>query len=93
MTKIILIAAGAFTVLIAILLLVIKHLKTELRVLKCQLEATEKAKDEYAAQAARLSNAADIVAKNRKEANEKISALDGGDAVDNAINELSKSAR
>lgn len=93
MTKIILIAAGAFTVLIAILLLVIKHLKTELRVLKCQLEATEKAKDEYASQAARLSNAADIVAKNRKEANEKISALDGGDAVDNAINELSKSAR
>ena len=90
MTKFFLIGGAVLAAAIFVLVFVIRHLNSELRVLKCKLEATEKAKDEYASQAARLSNAADIVATNRKEANEKISALDGGDAVDNAINELSK---
>lgn len=88
--KISLVCGAAFAAAIFVLSFVIRHLNSELRVLKCKLEATEKAKNEYAAQAARLANAVDIMNKNRKEANEKIDALAGGDAVDNAIGLLSK---
>lgn len=88
--KITLIGGAVCAVAIFVLSLVIRHLNSELRVLKCKLEATEKAKNEYAAQAARLANAVDVLKKNKDEANEKINALDSGDSVDNAIGVLSK---
>lgn len=90
MGKITLIGGAVCAVAIFVLALIIRHLNSELRVLKCKQEVTEKAKDEYAAQAARLANAVDIMKKNKDEANEKINALDSGDSVDNAIGVLSK---
>ena len=90
MTKFFLIGGAVLAAVIVVLSAVIKHLKSELRVLKSKLEATEKAKNEYAAQAARLASAVDVMKKNKDEANEKINALDSGDAVDNAIGVLSK---
>lgn len=90
MTKFFLIGGAVLAVAIFVLALVIRHLNSELRVLKCKLEATEKAKNEYAAQAARLARAVDVMKKNKDEANEKINALDSGDSVDNAIGVLSK---
>jgi len=89
-TKFFLIVGAVCAVAIFVLGMVIRHLNSELRVLKCKLEATEKAKNEYAAQAARLANAVDVLKKNKDEANEKINALDSGDSVDNAIGVLSK---
>ena len=90
MTKFFLIGGAVMAAMIFVLVLVVRHLLSELRVLKCKLDATEKAKDEYAAQAARLANAVDVLKKNKDEANEKINALDSGDSVDNAIGVLSK---
>ena len=90
MGKITLIGGAVLAAVIFVLVLVVRHLLSELRVLKCKLEATEKAKNEYAAQAARLANAVDVLKKNKDEANEKINALDSGDSVDNAIGVLSK---
>ena len=90
MGKITLIGGAVLSAVIFVLGLVVRHLYSELRVLKCKLDATEKAKNEYAAQAARLASAVDVMKKNKDEANEKINALDSGDAVDNAIGVLSK---
>lgn len=90
MAKLFLIGGTVCAVAIFVLSLVIRHLNSELCVLKCKLEATEKAKNEYAAQAARLASAVDVMKKNKDEANEKINALDSGDSVDNAIGVLSK---
>ena len=76
--------------LITALFLVIRNLKAEMRVLKAQLETSEKEKDGYAKQVQRLTSAAEITAENEKEANEKIDEVYSGDAVDNALSGLSK---
>lgn len=77
-------------VAVAILLLVVKHLRGEIRLIKAQLEASEKEKVIYAKQVQRLSSSAEIIAANEKEANEKIDEIYSGDAVDNALSGLSK---
>lgn len=76
--------------LITALFLVIRNLKAEMRVLKAQLETSEKEKDGFAKQVQRLTNAAEITTENEKEANEKIDEVYSGDAVDNALSGLSK---
>lgn len=76
--------------LITALFLVIRNLKAEMRVLKAQLETSEKEKDGFAKQVQRLTSAAEITAENEKEANEKIDEVYSGDAVDNALSGLSK---
>lgn len=76
--------------LITALFLVIRNLKAEMRVLKAQLETSEKEKDGFAKQVQRLMSAAKITAENEKEANEKIDEVYSGDAVDNALSGLSK---
>lgn len=76
--------------LITVLFLVIRNLKAEIRVLKAQLETSEKEKDGFAKQVQRLTNAAEITTANEKEANEKIDEVYSGDAVDNALSGLSK---
>ena len=73
------------------LLMVLKHLKAEVKLLKCQLEASEKEKSAYARQVQRLTSAGEITAEVRKKADEKNAKLHSGDAVDNAIKQLSKS--
>lgn len=76
--------------LIGVLLLVIRNLKSELKLVRAQLATTEKEKDGYAKQVQRLMSAAEITAENEKEANEKIDEVYSGDAVDNALSGLSK---
>lgn len=75
---------------IGVLFLVVKHLRGEIRLLKNQLETSEKEKDSYARQVQRLTSAAKMVAANEREANEKIDEIYSGDAVDNALSGLSK---
>lgn len=72
------------------LLMVLRHLKAEIKLLKCQLEASEKEKTAYARQVQRLTSAADIASKNRREADEKIEELHSGDVVGNALDGLRK---
>lgn len=76
--------------LIGVLLLVIRNLKNEIKLIKTQLATSEKEKDCYANQVQRLTSAAEITAENEKEANEKIDEVYSGDAVDNALSGLSK---
>lgn len=72
------------------LLMVLRHLKAEVKLLKCQLEASEKEKTAYARQVQRLTSAAGIASKNRREADEKIEELHSGDVVGNALDGLRK---
>lgn len=80
----------ALVILIGVLLLVIRNLKSELKLVRAQLATTEKEKDGYAKLVQRLMSAAEITAENEKEANEKIDEVYSGDAVDNALSGLSK---
>lgn len=89
-TKFFLVGLLLFIGVVLVLCVIVRHLRSELRMVKCQLEATEKAKNAYAEQAARLSGTLDVQNKNRKEADEKIDDLHTGDAVDNALGGLSK---
>lgn len=72
------------------LCMVIRNLKNEMKLMKTQLDTSEKEKDGYAKQVQRLTSAAEITAENEKEANEKIDEVYSGDAVDNALSGLSK---
>ena len=72
------------------LCVIIRNLKSELKLVREQLATTEKEKDGYAKQVQRLMSAAEITAENEKEANEKIDEVYSGDAVDNALSGLSK---
>lgn len=80
----------ALVSLIGVLLLVIRNLKNEIKLIKTQLATSEKEKDGFAKQVQRLTNAAEITTANEKEANEKIDEVYSGDAVDNALSGLSK---
>lgn len=80
----------ALVSLIGVLLLVIRNLKNEIKLIKTQLATSKKEKDGYAKQVQRLMSAAEITAENEKEANEKIDEVYSGDAVDNALSGLSK---
>lgn len=75
---------------VILLCVIIRNLKSELKLVRAQLETTEKEKDGYAKQVQRLMSAAEITAENEKEANEKIDEVYSGDAVDNALSGLSK---
>ena len=90
MTRVLLIAGGVAAAVIAALAVTVKIMASELRGLKNRLLNAEAAKNEWKTQAERLERAIDIMKKNKEEANEKINALDSGDAVDNAIGVLSK---
>lgn len=88
--KILLSLAFVFAAVVFVLVFRLRSLRNELRMTKCQLEATEKEKKAFAEQAARLSNVIDVTNTNRKEADEKIDALHSGDAAGNALDGLSK---
>lgn len=90
MTKIFIAALTGLLLLMCISVLVIRNLRNELKLTKCQLATAEKERDGYAKQVQRLTNAAEITGANRKEADEKIRDLYSGDAVDNALKHLSK---
>jgi len=81
----------ALVSLIGVLLLVIRNLKNEIKLIKTQLATSKKEKDGYAKQVQRLTSAGEITAEVRKKADEKNAKLHSGDAVDNAIKQLSKS--
>lgn len=75
---------------VILLCVIIRNLKSELKLVRTQLATTEKEKDGYAKQVQRLTSAAEMVAENEREANEKIDEIYSGDAVDNALSGLSK---
>ena len=75
---------------VILLCVIIRNLKSELKLVRAQLATTEKEKDGFAKQVQRLTSAAEITAENEKEANEKIDEVYSGDAVDNALSGLSK---
>lgn len=75
---------------VILLCVIIRNLKSELKLVRTQLATTEKEKDGYAKQVQRLTSAAEMVAENEREANEKIDEIYSGDAVDNALGGLSK---
>ena len=75
---------------IFVLVMVILHFKTKANLLACKLETVEKEKDAYAAQVARLMNASQVSADNRRKADAEVDALHDGDVLDNALNELRK---
>lgn len=75
---------------VILLCVIIRNLKSELKLVRAQLATTEKEKDGYAKQVQRLMSAAEIMTANEKEANEKIDEVYSGDAVDNALSGLSK---
>ena len=76
---------------VILLCVIIRNLKSELKLVRAQLATTEKEKDGYARQVQRLTSAGEITAEVRKKADEKNAKLHSGDAVDNAIKQLSKS--
>lgn len=90
MTKIFAAILTGSLLLICTLALVIRNLRNGLMLTKYQLATAEKERDGYAKQVQRLTNASEITNANRKEADEKIDNLHNGDAVDNALSELSK---
>ena len=76
---------------VILLCVIIRNLKSELKLVRAQLATTEKEKDGYAKQVQRLMSAAEITSEIRKECEEKNATLYSGDPVDNAIEQLSKS--
>lgn len=76
---------------VILLCVIIRNLKSELKLVRAQLATTEKEKTFYARQVQRLTSAGEITAEVRKKADEKNAKLHSGDAVDNAIKQLSKS--
>lgn len=88
--KILVYTLALFAEIIAVLLFVVRNLRNEMKLTKAQLAASEKARDEYAKQVQRLTSAGEITAENRRESDEKVDSLHSGDAVGNALDELSK---
>lgn len=76
---------------VILLCVIIRNLKSELKLVRAQLATTENEKTVYARQVQRLTSAGEITAEVRKKADEKNAKLHSGDAVDNAIKQLSKS--
>lgn len=90
MIKIILIETVVLLLVAGILFFLWRHSARKQKETKAALESTKKQLSEAIVYQAKLESTLDILAKNRKEANEKINSLHNGDSVDNAINELRK---
>ena len=73
-----------------ILLFVVRHLCSELKILKLKNSTLERQKDAFAAELARYKDAQEVMGENRRDADAKVDALHSGDAVGNAIDELRK---
>lgn len=80
----------AAVIIFFVLLLLVKHLCSELKILKSKNSTLEKQKDAFAAELARYKNAQEVMGENRRDADAKVDALHSGDAVGNAIDELRK---
>ena len=90
MTKFLAYVIIALLAAVGFLVAFVLHLRSELKLTKCQLATCEKEKQGFAEQVQRLTSAAEITSGNRKEADEKVDELHAGDAVSNALDSLRK---
>lgn len=90
MSNIMLIVLAAFLAFIIVLYLLYQHTASRLSESEMKNNKYEHTIVNLEAENARLSDALNIISKNRSEINEKINELHNGDSVTNAINGLCK---
>ena len=90
MSNIMLIVLAAFLAFIIVLYLLYQHTASRLSESEMKNNEYEHTIVNLEAENARLSDALNIISKNRSETNEKINELHNGDSVINAINGLCK---
>ena len=90
MTKIFLIIIAVLFVALVVLFLLWRLSKTENKRVKDELAVTKNQLETAVKQVKKIEETLEIVNHNRKETDEKIDALNSGDTISNALNELSK---
>ena len=92
MTNIMFILLAILTAVIFILYLLYQHTANKLLSSEMKNNEYEHTIVSLEAENAKLTSTLGIISKNRRKADEEINKLHNGDAVDNAIKHLSKSA-
>ena len=92
MSNITLIVLGLLITFIFVLYLLYQHTATKLSDSEMKNNEYEHTIVSLEAENAKLTSTLGIISKNRRKADEEINKLHNGDAVDNAIKHLSKSA-
>lgn len=90
MTKVFLIIIAVLLVAVAVLFLLWKLSKSESKRVKDELAVVKNQLESAVSQMKKFEETLDIINHNRKESDEKIDALNSGDTVGNALDELSK---
>lgn len=90
MTKVFLIIIAILFVAVVVLFLMWKLSKSENKRVKDELAVTKNQLESAVNQMKKFEETLDIVNHNRKESDEKVDALNSGDSVGNALDELSK---
>lgn len=90
MTKVFLIIIAVLLVAVAVLFLLWKLSKSESKRVKDELAVVKNQLESAANQMKKFEETLDIINHNRRKSDEKVDALNSGDSVGNALDELSK---
>lgn len=90
MTKVFLIIIAILFVAVVVLFLLWKLSKSESKRVKDELAVTKNQLESAVSQMKKFEETLDIINHNRRESDEKVDALNSGDTVGNALDELSK---
>lgn len=90
MTKVFLIIIAILFVAVVVLFLMWKLSKSESKRVKDELAVTKNQLESAVSQMKKFEETLDIINHNRRESDEKVDALNSGDSVGNALDELSK---
>ena len=90
MTKVFLIIIAVLLVAVAVLFLLWKLSKSESKRVKDELAVVKNQLESAVSQMKKFEETLEIVNHNRRESDEKVDALNSGDTVGNALDELSK---
>lgn len=90
MTKVFLIIIAVLFVAVLVLFLLWKLSKSESKRVKDELAVTKNQLESAVNQMKKFEETLDIINHNRRESDEKVDALNSGDSVGNALDELSK---
>ena len=90
MTKVFLIIIAVLLVAVVVLILLWKLSKSENKRVKDELAVTKNQLESAVSQMKKFEETLDIINHNRRESDEKVDALNSGDSVGNALDELSK---
>ena len=90
MTKVFLIIIAVLFVAVVVLFLMWKLSKSENKRVKDELAVTKNQLESAVNQMKKFEETLDIINHNRRESDEKVDALNSGDSVGNALDELSK---